>query len=822
MKKYGKLYYTLAIIVAVVLISLLMIMNVIAAEGDLNRIESVLINKDHTSLEIKGKLTDEYIESHKGAKIYLLELYPYHSTSRLNELTHIAEANVSASFTFKIPFDNESDQQIFAKYLVVSKLGNEYEIVTGARFIDNLDVVAEETYAYPTYATKKGLKIQMIADAQELGVSHTVVDVAVNEFLLGENTQDAVTYIFNKTSYYINNTELTKLDHTVKSYSEIGMQVFLNIKLSPRNDNTPDKLKCLYYDEVNEFAKNYAFNTTNQESIMYLQGFLKFIAERYTQSDRQYGFAGSFIFGYEVNSNRTNNNMGARTLDSYLNSYMTAFRIANTALRSAYSNGRVYISLANNFDRRTNTDDIIADQQLDYAGRALLESFNTKIKYSGNIPWHVAINIYPSTRSNPDIWKDESALDNFETHYITTKNIEVLCNFLNQEDFLYNNKARSILISEFAVVSGIAEVNSSNQAASIAYSYYKAQTNPMIDAIIYNKHIDNASDSYKYGLWTSKEDSINSPATKKTAYNVFKYMDTVKSLESTAFALNLIGAASWESIIPNFKEANIIKRNVYDLIPVTSSEISGSNKEKIMYEFVSGDLSDFFTSDNASYLELRADPSTNVSMLYGRLKANYVSEYMGISLSADKAYNFKNVNYLNIRLKAETPPEVENVSVMVRMYSKGNAVNGSAVYEGISQIVSGEWQDITFKTSSMTSDFSDIDVIKVWIKPYEMREYPLDGFGIWIEDIATYNKSSFGILKFLLWFILISIVAVIGFFAFIIIRNMIYVRNVKRRRAMKMAKIKHEQERMRQRNMQQKRPPQNGNNNNNNNNNNRR
>lgn len=789
----------------VIFLSALTATNIIAADTEMNKIESVLINKDHTSLEIKGKLIDAYVEANKGQKIYLLELLPYNSTSRLYELNHVAEANVSSSFTFKINFNKDSDMQIFAKYLVVSLNNDGYEIVTGARFIDNVSAVAAETYAYPTYATKKGLNIQMIADAQELGAAHTVVDVAVNEFLLAESNQESETYLFDNKSFYVDKAALTRLDHAIKSYSEAGIEVYLNIKLSPRTDSLPDKLRCLYYDEASEYAKYYAFNTQDQDSIIYLQGFLKFIAERYTDKTKPYGFAGSFIFGYEVTSNRTTNSMGARSLDSYLNSYTTAFRIADTALRSVYSNGRVYISIANNFDRRTSSDDVIADQELDYAGRALLEAFGTKISYSGDIPWNVAINVYSSSRSNPDIWIDEAATDEYDTHYITMKNIDTLCRFLSQDTFLYNSKTRSILISEFAVVSGVAEVGASGQAASIAYAFYKAQTNPMIDAIIYSHHVDKVSDSNKYGLWTSMEDSINTPSTKKTAYNVFKYMDTSKSLESTQFALQRIGAvSSWGQVITNFKESAIVKRNLYDIIPVAKNE-TGSLSEKVLYEFVNGDLSDFFISDNASYLELRADPDSNVSMLYGRLKSNYVGDYMGISVSADKAFNFKNVNYITVRIKAEAPEEVSNVSVMVRLYHNGNAVDGNAIYEGTTQITAGVWQDVTFKTTAVTSDYSEIDVIKVWIKPYDVKEYPTDGFGIWIEDISTYSKSSFSILKFFLWLILIAFIAVVLFFAFIIIRNQLLARRVKRRRALQQAKI--QQQRQMQNTQQTRRPP---------------
>ena len=62
---------------------------------------------------------------------------------------------------------------------------------------------------------------------------------------------------------------------------------------------------------------------------------MAFLAGRYTLPNGENGFAGSYIIGYEINSNRYYNNMGEQEIESYTDSYVTLLRAADVAVRSA-------------------------------------------------------------------------------------------------------------------------------------------------------------------------------------------------------------------------------------------------------------------------------------------------------------------------------------------------------------------------------------------------------------------------------------------------------------------------------------------------------
>jgi hypothetical protein len=778
--------FIVAAVLTLVFVAVFFSYGVYAADAaNVNRIDRALIQKDMKTLEINGVLQSEYVSANKNATLYLFELLPYQSTSQINDMTPIAEIKIDKEFKFKInDFDSSDKPRMFAKYVVCERPFGEYNIITNARFIDNPEIFApEKKDAYPTYATKKGLNVQMITDMQELGAAHTVVTVPINEFIIADSSQNAEQYIFNGVSYYIDKLKLENLDYDVKKYTAAGVEVFLNIVLTAPKPETPQSVLSMYYDGASETAKYYAVNTRNEQSILYYEGFLTYLAERYTRNDRQYGFAGSFIIGYEVNSNRINNNMGPASMDSYLNSYVTAFRIAYTAMRSVDPNGKVYISVANNFNRQSKSSDIIADSQLDYAAKALIDSFNIKINYAGNIPWNIAINAYPSDLSNPRIWSDDMTTGTSDTPYITMNNIDVLVSYLSEADYLYNDRTRSILISEFGVTSGVAEMFAVEQAASIALAFYKAQSTSMIDAIIYNRHVDNPADNaINYGLWTTGSDVAPVPYIKKKAYEVFKDMDIIDPTKAdwTGEVLQVIGISGWESQIPRFNPPAMVRRDVYKSDPYVDANIEKGRKEKVLFDFSDGNFRGFFPSDNASFIEFRSDSETGKSMLYGRLFSVNAGDYLGIGrLNAGKI-NVKNVEYITLNVKAEAPAGVDRLDIMLRIYSNGSSTVKSATLQGVATITPGRWETVSFNTKELTDNYPDIDGIKIWIKPSDSLQYA-DAFGLWIGNILTYDKSG-SLLSTILLIILIIILLIIAFFVFIIVRNNIrYARKKKTR-----------------------------------------
>ena len=89
----------------------------------------------------------------------------------------------------------------------------------------------------------------------------------------------------------------------------------------------------------------------------------------------------------------------------------------------------------------------------------------------------------------------------------------------------------------------------------MAYAYYKAEFNPMIDAFIVVRYQDIPAEQ-AMGLSMGL---VNNNGSHRKVYDVFKYMDTAKSEKYTKKYLKTIGADSWKSIIPGFNSAKLKK-----------------------------------------------------------------------------------------------------------------------------------------------------------------------------------------------------------------------------------------------------------------------
>lgn len=748
-----------------------------AADEELSSITSVTMarEKDSYRIDIKASLTQSIltvIANSSDDNIYLFEVYPYQRTSKLNELTPVAQQKASSSPSFTVAYQSGS-QTLYAKYLLAYKLADgSYSIVTGARYIDNPELVAANTYDYPVCNSKKGLAVQLYSDAQELGTAHTVINVPINDYILTSKTANSLQYTYGSTSYYVNRDKLDYLDYRIKTLTESGVHCYINLMLTAPDSALSDGLECMYFtDDTSTGAALYGFNTTSRDSVLYLEAFVNFLAQRYTAEGGSYGFAGSFIVGYQVNSNRSYNYMGEQSLDSYLNYYCVAFRIVDTALRSVYSNGRTYISLAGNFNTiAMDTTATIFSDTLDYTSRDTLDAFAAKISYAGDIPWRVAISARPSDVISTDFTADALAVDSFDTPYISMNNIDTFCDYMAGEALLYKGEKRSVTVS-FGISAESDSTSLLTQAAMYALAYYKAEFNPDIESLIYYRHVDNSGENGNFGLWTSSEAVALYPEVKKPIYDVFRDIDTDKSLDSSSFALSQLNISGWKELVPSFNENALTKRVVIDAVGVTGDGLNGYKNGSALFSFTGGSLNGFTPSDNVDYFEFRENGNYG-PMLY--CKGYYVcdTEYMGVGLVFDEPMSIKNSGKMSVVLQASTPASSVNVEVMLRLFRYSENGEPSVVYEGvISDIVPDVLTEVGFDISSLVSKSDTIDGLKIWLRPTSATA--LDGdYSFYLKEVSIYSQGG-GILRALGWIGLIILFLVVLVTIYIIVINTI-------------------------------------------------
>ncbi|MBO5273679.1 MAG: hypothetical protein J6I45_03595 [Clostridia bacterium] len=775
--------------VILVMLAVLLSFSAAADKVETNAITQVRITKDLSGIEVKAVFTEEFVNSTSKAednKIYLFELLPYQSTLRINDLVPIAEASPSSSVTLNVDFAQGTQSRLFAKYVLAVKSGESYSIVTNAFFIENPEVLASSTFAYPATTSMKGLAAQLNSDLQELGVGHTVITLPINEYMLVENEEGAHSYIFDNRTYYIDKEKLALLDHRIKVLSDAGINVYLDLVLTPPDENTPSRLRNLYFDTYSPSASFMAVNTTNQESILFLESFVTFITERYTRADAQYGFAGSFILGYEVNNNRRFNSMGNASMDSYLNSYVTAFRVVATAAKSVYSNARIYVPIANNWTAEVSDLTAEADPTLEYPGASFLKSFNEKLSHSGNFAWGIAVNPYPSDHAITRFWEDEGALRSQNSPYLTMANLNVISEFLADESLLYSGSKRSIVISDFAVSSGRnTPEEQSLQAAAYAAAYAAACSNPDVEAFIYHRQVDHAGENgLNYGLWTRVEGTTVTPSAKKTLYNVLKYIDTDTFADYETDILKTLGVKEWNELITGI-DAPKSTRKIIETLNVHRNEIPTQYNEREIVQFGEGSLFGFYPSDNAAFVDLRPDPddpeSADDSRMYAKMYNVTPSEYMGVENIFEEPLMLEGGAYMTLRTKIVLPEGMTSASVMLRLCTKDMSV----LYEGVATVTSGKWETLVFKLDELAAALGKdqgIDLMKLWVRPTD--SIIADGeIGLWLDSVSVFDKTSIPFWQIALWTLVILIGLLLAAGVILIVYNQIKLKKIKRERA---------------------------------------
>ncbi|HHY81678.1 MAG TPA: hypothetical protein GX505_03235 [Clostridiales bacterium] len=160
----------------------------------------------------------------------------------------------------------------------------------------------------------------------------------------------------------------------------------------------------------------------------------------------------------------------------------------------------------------------------------------------------MAYHPYPDNIFRADFWNDKTAWYDFNTGKITFKNIEVLSQYLSQEEYLFNGRLRHIILSEQVFHSDENEESEKLQAAAYCLAYRKIAKTPGIDAFILHAHVDNRDEfGLNLGLWRRDKNSEipNAPGTPKPIYEVFRLIDTPCHEKICEFAREIVGEENW-------------------------------------------------------------------------------------------------------------------------------------------------------------------------------------------------------------------------------------------------------------------------------------
>ena len=469
---------------------------------------------------------------------YLFELQPY-ETGIGSRTDYAAWCDKTEKLKFSLPFSGgDSDPRLYSRFVVALKIGDTYQAISAPIYVTNPGDVASFTEEYPEAMSKKGLLIEldMLGDAMELGVKHTTINIPYHH-IIGGNLK----YHYNGKDYYFNEELIASYDKMISSFSNKGI-IVTAILLNGWNDAHPELHEAGLAKSSSAFY--YGFNVSTPEGYETTRALFSFMAERYSGADYKHGRVSNWIVGNEVNNNKNWNYVGPMDLASYTKLYEKNFRVAYTAIKSRSKNARVFFSTDYEW-KKQNTN-------LQYAAKDFIDLFNAGISAEGNIEWGLAYHPYPYPMTEPEFWDDDQTgmvNETFESPVVNFKNLHVLTDYFQQAHMrTAGGQVRHIILSEEGFTSDSISRGKvyDIQAAAFAYAYYLVDNNPYIDAFILNRQVDAITEvetSCAFGLWTvdmSRPDKVIA-VMPKNIYQVFKHIDTRKSLRYSEFAKSIVG-----------------------------------------------------------------------------------------------------------------------------------------------------------------------------------------------------------------------------------------------------------------------------------------
>lgn len=694
-----------------------------------NRVTEVVLEKGE--ILVKAALTEGFLDSYTEKRVYLFELPSYYSgDTDLSELDPVAEAKPRSSVRFTLTALDGVRSRLFSSYLVASydPATERYTPLTAPVSLTNPDAVAAYTSpAAVGESSIKGLISDYPSDAIRLGITHTVVEVPMEELILPAWQKGAVSYVYNGVTRYLNAEALDKLDESVAVYTAAGVKVYLRFRLgSPEGKDVPVGL----YLSPARTAKDNAVNMTTAFSSAIMEGFFDFMANRYAAPADGSDPVEAFILGYRVNDAVDYNYAEGLDLAAYVTNYEKLARVAYTAIKSHNPDGRVYISLD---DRRTVTDGKGWDVT------TFLAAFRDEAAMRGDYSWHVACELHADT---PAVWEENPATD---AGYYTVRNLNTLTDLLDGEK--YRDPAgspRRLLISGFSIPAALkggtaSAENDNRQAASYAYTYLTCVQNGRVEALIYSRHTDAGTDTKAgdlRGLWTASQGEAVSgsgseapllPAAARPIYDVFKKIDTTAASELSV-GLNAVIGASYTKLESAMAGKSSPVTAVNGSGVLTGYELT-HKKASPLYTFGNGHLCGFESAGNLTYMELTASETLGMNTLHARFERTAACEPMGltVSLSATDLIGAKEMILDLYGGQTGSSGSVAKPTLTLRLTrsAKGAVADGDGEirYEAtVSEVKSGAWQSAVFDVTPFTTLLDASDEVTITL----LMDYPAE------------------------------------------------------------------------------------------------
>lgn len=435
--------------------------------------------------------------------------------------------------TFKLNISGHPEYAQGKFAIGIKKSKSAYSVISPKSYVSNPEKLSTNTAAYFVPGTKKGIQATDINELTDTKSKTVFFNLYISDLMRKDSGVE--TYKYNGKTYHFNG--LYGYVYLVQQCNAKGIQVTAQISID-RNASTQS-----FITGNSPYAETayYGWNTDNSTTRQTMEAMFAYLGEKFGKNNC---YISNWILGNEVNSASGYYYVGNVSFSKFISMYSEAFRCLYNAVKSSRGSSKVFICLDNCWNQK-NAFTIC------YSARSTLESFAAKISdMQKDVNWNLAYHAYNQPLSDSQFWSGANASmftgDANTTTFITMRNIQTLTDYVKNR---FGSNTRIILSEQgFSSTYG----GQANQAAAIALAYYKAACNPMIDAFIIRSYKDEAHEVAQ-GLAMGLKDTNGK---KKTAYNVFKNMDSSNSLKYTEKVLKS-QVGNWKSLVPGYSTGKI-------------------------------------------------------------------------------------------------------------------------------------------------------------------------------------------------------------------------------------------------------------------------
>lgn len=435
--------------------------------------------------------------------------------------------------TFKLNISGHPEYAQGKFAIGIRKSKSAYSVISPKSYVSNPEKLSTNTAAYFVPGTKKGIQATDIKELTDTKSKTVFFNLYISDLMRKDSGVE--TYKYNGKTYHFNG--LYGYVYLVQQCNAKGIQVTAQISID-RNASTQ---RFITGNSPYAETAYYGWNTDNSTTRQTMEAMFAYLGEKFGKNNC---YISNWILGNEVNSASGYYYVGNVSFSKFISMYSEAFRCLYNAVKSSRGSSKVFICLDNCWNQK-NAFTIC------YSARSTLESFAAKISdMQKDVNWNLAYHAYNQPLSDSQFWSGANASmftsDANTTTFITMRNIQTLTDYVKNR---FGSNTRIILSEQgFSSTYG----GQANQAAAIALAYYKAACNPMIDAFIIRSYKDEAHEVAQ-GLAMGLKDANGK---KKTAYNVFKNMDSSNSLKYTEKVLKS-QVGNWKSLVPGYSTGKI-------------------------------------------------------------------------------------------------------------------------------------------------------------------------------------------------------------------------------------------------------------------------